>query len=80
MPTINIQLTRARYSNDERSIPYRHNRKEREMTVLQQLLSECIRSPEQLRESLHLTDQEVKQLAEIAVQYHSTILSEPDQF
>lgn len=39
------------------------------MTVLQQLLSECIRSPEQLRDPLHLTDQEVKQLGEIADQY-----------
>lgn len=39
------------------------------MSVLQQLLSECIRSPEQLREPLHLTDHEVQQLTEIAKQY-----------
>ena len=39
------------------------------MSVLQQLLSECIRSPEQLRESLHLTDGEVEHLKTIADQY-----------
>lgn len=39
------------------------------MSVLQELLSQCIRSPEQLRGSLHLTDSEVKQLADIATQY-----------
>ena len=39
------------------------------MSVLQELLSECIRSPEQLREPLHLTDEEVAHLTEIADQY-----------
>ena len=39
------------------------------MSVLQELLSQCIRSPEQLRGSLHLTDSEVKQLTDIAAQY-----------
>ena len=34
----------------------------REMSVLQQLLSECIRSPEQLRKPLHLSDQDVAHL------------------
>ncbi len=39
------------------------------MSVLQQLLSECIRSPEQLREPLHLSDGEVAHLKTIADQY-----------
>ena len=39
------------------------------MSVLQQLLSECIRSPEQLREPLRLTDEEVRHLEQIAGQY-----------
>jgi KamA family protein len=39
------------------------------MTVLQQLLSACIRSPEALREPLHLSDREVDRLNAIAKQY-----------
>lgn len=39
------------------------------MSVLQQLLADCIRSPEQLREPLHLSEQEVRQLDEIADRY-----------
>lgn len=39
------------------------------MSVLHQLLSECIRSPEGLREPLRLSDQEVEQLDAIAEQY-----------
>ena len=39
------------------------------MSILQELLSDCIRSPEQLRTPLHLTDQEVYELKEIADQY-----------
>ena len=41
----------------------------REMSILQQLLSECIRSPEQLRKPLHLSDQDVAHLNDIAEQY-----------
>jgi len=39
------------------------------MSILQGLLSECIRSPEELRNKLHLTDQEVAELTHIADQY-----------
>ena len=39
------------------------------MSILQELLSECIRSPEELRYQLHLTDQEVAELTHIADQY-----------
>ena len=39
------------------------------MSILQELLSECIRSPEQLRAPLHLTDHEVSELIHIADQY-----------
>jgi len=39
------------------------------MSVLQQLLSECIRSPEDLRAPLKLTDPEVDQLERIAERY-----------
>ncbi len=39
------------------------------MSILQELLSECIRSPEELRTALHLTDEEVSGLIEIADQY-----------
>ena len=48
---------------------YRYSRKEREMSILQKLLSDCIRSPEQLRTPLHLTDHEVSELIHIADQY-----------
>ena len=39
------------------------------MSILQELLSECIRSPEELRNKLRLTDQEVSELTHIADQY-----------
>ena len=39
------------------------------MSILRELLSECIRSPEELRAPLRLTDQEVSELRKIADQY-----------
>ena len=39
------------------------------MSILQELLSECIRSPEELRNQLRLTNREVSELKEIADQY-----------
>lgn len=39
------------------------------MSILQQLLSECIHSPKELQEQIHISDEEVTQLNEITKKY-----------